>query len=462
MARTHPPTPEVETQNDLPRKRPQHPPPVSTRVTRSKSSAQIPPPIPTPTHTPVNTLTEKNTEKSTEKSTSGKETVKTHTMTMTHSLAKTLPVIKKKEKRPKPKSVEPKQTKTTPQSAAKVTPQEQQPPPPAHHASPTKPPHTPKRPIPKPSSSQLNDLFCFSSPVQSVKVYRKLKTPSFLTLPKEGARTPQQKQEQLEKTKQQEEGRKRMMDRQSIIENFDTKEVDGIVGSTACPYCREPLEPPLTMAVEKALQDMKDKDEKYRALQLEKNPQRRVLVSELRRDVPSIEQFSFCRLHSLELKVKPQGIQKGYPVDINFEELPVRIQALREELVGVVDGQTHSIYRDHALKAYEHLGTRKARSTMAVMNRFEKTLPGYYGSKGAVLLQNTLNTMFIDSGYLTKEKSVPQMPLEYLQQVLVPEAAYRLIRDDLAKKGDTEQDPHIVMNESSEFGSLVHVEDEYL
>ena len=101
----------------------------------------------------------------------------------------------------------------------------------------------------------------------------------------------------------------------------------------------------------------------------------------------------------------------------------------------------------------------------------EKT--GYYGSKGSAVIQDALSTMFLHTGILTNALTTPQLPLEYLQQVLVPEAALVLIRQDLfnadaksrprARFPTSEELAHYnekaeqVLKDSSEFGKLVHM-----
>ncbi|RUP51852.1 hypothetical protein BC936DRAFT_145107 [Jimgerdemannia flammicorona] len=83
--------------------------------------------------------------------------------------------------------------------------------------------------------------------------------------------------------------------------------------------------------------------------------------------------------------------------------------------------------------------------------------------------------MFIATGYLTPRATAPQDPAEYLQQVLVPEAAVRLIRDDLrdrrTKKGRKRvqegwseekelKNARSVMEESVDFGMCMHGDEE--
>lgn len=98
---------------------------------------------------------------------------------------------------------------------------------------------------------------------------------------------------------------------------------------------------------------------------------------------------------------------------------------------------------------------------------------GYYGSKGSAVIQDALSTMFLHTGMLTNALTTPQLPLEYLQQVLVPEAALVLIRQDLFN-ADAKGRPKArfptseelarynekaeqVLKDSTEFGKLVHM-----
>ncbi|CAB5369155.1 unnamed protein product [Rhizophagus irregularis] len=65
-----------------------------------------------------------------------------------------------------------------------------------------------------------------------------------------------------------------------------------------------------------------------------------------------------------------------------------------------------------------------------LMSRIESFQPGYYGPRGAIVIAETLRKLFIDTKILTKSLTIPQTPMEYLQEVLIPEAAVRLIQED--------------------------------
>ena len=73
-----------------------------------------------------------------------------------------------------------------------------------------------------------------------------------------------------------------------------------------------------------------------------------------------------------------------------------------------------------------------------------------------------LSSLFLHSGELTIKQTQPQLPLEYVQQVLVPEAGLRLIQQDLKKTPKVKREQYTMesamkrMEESREFGCLVY------
>ncbi|KAI9494434.1 hypothetical protein BDB00DRAFT_819148 [Zychaea mexicana] len=216
-----------------------------------------------------------------------------------------------------------------------------------------------------------------------------------------------------------------------------------------CPFCHTKLctRKKLPESIRLALKIVKRKDKKYVKEETERIKQRASAKHQqflekrlhVQRKASNMEQYSFCRLHRVELVIKPDGARKEYPLDIDFDSLEGRIHEMKKELALVVNGKVESQFRELALKSYEEDGVNKARSTMAVMSRFDKTLPGYYGSKGAAIILEVLNAMFLHSGELTVKQTQPQLPLEYVQQVLVPEAGLRLILKDLQTKQKEKQ-----------------------
>jgi hypothetical protein len=227
---------------------------------------------------------------------------------------------------------------------------------------------------------------------------------------------------------------------QELLQSFNQakKEDESNADKVQCPFCAEYLIP-MTRSIEQALNEIHEKDKKYEKNQREKEDPSSSFSRPMnvvnKRPVLNSEKDSFCKLHKLELVIKPDGVKKGYPTKIAFEDLGRRIEKLDQELKDVIRNKLASDYRRIAEEAYKELGQNKARSTTSVMNRFEKSLPGYYGPKGANIILEHLVRVYMNSGYLKEKLVSDQLPLEFLQQVLVPEAGFRLIRQDLSKKG---------------------------
>jgi len=72
------------------------------------------------------------------------------------------------------------------------------------------------------------------------------------------------------------------------------------------------------------------------------------------------------------------------------------------------------------------------------------------------MIAETLRRLFIDTKILTKSLVSPQTPMEYLQEVLVPEAAVRLIQEDY--QGIQIENARVIMLQSVDFGAYIHSE----
>jgi len=70
------------------------------------------------------------------------------------------------------------------------------------------------------------------------------------------------------------------------------------------------------------------------------------------------------------------------------------------------------------------------------------------------VILETLTKMFIQTGILTKDLCAPQSSSQYISQVLVPEAAIRLIAEDYSNI--SLDNANEIMIDSNEFGSYVH------
>ena len=76
-------------------------------------------------------------------------------------------------------------------------------------------------------------------------------------------------------------------------------------------------------------------------------------------------------MHKVILYVLSNGISKDYPISINFQQIPFRINGFKEELVSIINNVTTSYYCDLTNTIYEDIGYHKAKAPMILMNRCE-------------------------------------------------------------------------------------------
>lgn len=232
-----------------------------------------------------------------------------------------------------------------------------------------------------------------------------------------------------------------------------------------CPFCSEILFP-MRQAIAEALEEIRKRDREHEERELKIKEKENATSSYsfsmiTKRHVSTAEKDAFCSLHFRELVTIPEGYDKKYPSKIDFDAIPNRIQRFDQELRAIISNQITSDYRELAESAYEEQGQTKARSAMSVMLRFESTLPGYYGPKGSSVIFDALSDAYLKTGYLAKHLVSPQLPIEFIQQVLVPEAGFRLIRQDIMKASTGPPIPNStnkakqIMMDSCEYGSAM-------
>ncbi|CAB4427565.1 unnamed protein product [Rhizophagus irregularis] len=133
-----------------------------------------------------------------------------------------------------------------------------------------------------------------------------------------------------------------------------------------------------------------------------------------------IEQFEFYHAHIGEMQIIPDGIKKGYPIMIDFNSIPKRIENFSTDLLDICKKKVKSFYRDNFIREYCDKGKNKINSPMSLMSRIESfQIYIYYGPYSVIITK-----------ILTKSLTIPQIPMEYLQEVLISEAAVRLIQED--------------------------------
>ncbi|KAL9553287.1 hypothetical protein MBANPS3_003346 [Mucor bainieri] len=231
-----------------------------------------------------------------------------------------------------------------------------------------------------------------------------------------------------------------------------------------CTYCGESLYPPYPAKIDRIIKKLKKNQAQY---EKEQREEYELEVIECKRNnmfvMPFVlkdiglsknDQRLICRTHQIELKFKPLAKEKGWPERINFDAIPDRIASFQDELLGIIDRKVPSTYLDTAYDRFEKMGM-KARSAKEMLAVFENFKPGYYGVQGSDTIMQALFPLFLETSIITINNVKPLTPIEFIQQILVPEAGLRLIRQDRDGKIDLEEAKRI-MKESEEYGSTVY------
>ncbi|KAL2166439.1 hypothetical protein VTG60DRAFT_2767 [Thermothelomyces hinnuleus] len=167
----------------------------------------------------------------------------------------------------------------------------------------------------------------------------------------------------------------------------------------------------------------------------------RMTVSDMRR---------FCEQHKRR-SARETWIAKGYP-DIDWKRLDARITAHYGALRRILEGGAPSHY-DALFRDAIRLGRNRT-----LLRSDANLTPGYYGLRGLRAMTENLIGEF---SALLRRRAVEDRLVSargytaYLQAVLVPELAVRLIMEDL---GVGEEEARKVLTESSSVGELLNDE----
>ncbi|KAI1420394.1 RTC4-like domain-containing protein [Xylaria sp. FL1777] len=162
------------------------------------------------------------------------------------------------------------------------------------------------------------------------------------------------------------------------------------------------------------------------------------------------QQTIFCRLHRQQSAAKA-GTEKGYP-KIDWETLDSRFNSHQDFLQNILEGTQASHYRK-VLR--ERVESGKNRTLLTNHDNFT---PGYYGPRGLQVMTQFIMRTLSD---VIRRRAVEDKLISarsytgYVQTVLVPELAVRLIMEDISV---TEERARQVLEESVEIGELLHEE----
>ncbi|OAX33804.1 hypothetical protein K503DRAFT_725367 [Rhizopogon vinicolor AM-OR11-026] len=236
----------------------------------------------------------------------------------------------------------------------------------------------------------------------------------------------------------------------------DSVELDRVVDpSTVCPYCDEPLPHNPTPQLKTLLATAKRKSH---ADPRPRNP--------CGLKAPLGVYISACQRHHFETHILPEAIENGWPQSINFKKVPKRVEGMKGALEAIIadadkcnededsgdvdprDLRIGSFFWREVKKEIKKQGSRTVTGVKGQFTSFEKTQPGYYGELGSLIIHQTLYNLFPFSSF-NASSIAPFTPAEFIQRVLVPEAAVGLIMQDLHLDKD---EAIVTLRESSQYG----------
>ncbi|ORY66265.1 RTC4-like domain-containing protein [Pseudomassariella vexata] len=162
------------------------------------------------------------------------------------------------------------------------------------------------------------------------------------------------------------------------------------------------------------------------------------------------QQTSFCRLHKRKSAQRDRSAQ-GYP-DIDWVNLEVRLIEHETFIKDILQGARSSYY---ASLLNDKVDTGQNRT---LLKTDDSLTPGYYGPRGLRVMTEFIMRTFSDT---VRKRAVEDRLVSargytgYVQAVLVPELAIRLIMEDM-KVG--EEDARVILRDTVELGDFLHEE----
>lgn len=169
------------------------------------------------------------------------------------------------------------------------------------------------------------------------------------------------------------------------------------------------------------------------------------------------EQIQFCHAHK-QHEAHQTCVQRGYP-SIDWTRVPTRMRRHNAFIESILEQRVPSHFRD---RLAEKVSKGENRSLMQTLKSgaSETLTPGYYGPKGARVMMDHITKTF-SAAIRTRAGSDRLIASGgvsgYIQAVLVPELATRLVMDDMrvGEAGARE-----VLAESIEIGELLNEQEQ--
>ncbi|KAI0077757.1 hypothetical protein K474DRAFT_1567468, partial [Panus rudis PR-1116 ss-1] len=235
--------------------------------------------------------------------------------------------------------------------------------------------------------------------------------------------------------------------------------------SSLCPWCDEPLPPNPSPLLRSLIQN---------ASQRSYPDPRPSNPHGLR--APLTTFAAVCQRHSFECVQVPLAHQRGWPTSIQWDQLAERVRRMKGRLRKIVNdvdeewlpGRTRregendrkrprkgSIFWKDVTRNVKREGARKATGVRGQFSSFSKTQPGYYGELGYVIIHQTIYDLFPPESF-DADSTLPLTPTEFIQLILVPEAAVALVMEDMQQ---SRRESIKTLRESAEYGVTMFPDD---
>ena len=172
------------------------------------------------------------------------------------------------------------------------------------------------------------------------------------------------------------------------------------------------------------------------------------------------DKLAFCESHKRRDAEKDWN-QRRYP-EIDWSGFERRLEAYYAHILGVLDQTKESFFRQELSSKVDSGWVRQAFRDVKG-SKEENTTPGYYGPKGATLMQSHIVGAFgsrlrdmVENDAVMRAAGISN----YIQSVLVPELAIMLIKDDMKLGCEDDEKARAIMKESAEAGDLMNPQDE--
>ncbi|KAG6861259.1 hypothetical protein C0995_002067 [Termitomyces sp. Mi166 len=230
---------------------------------------------------------------------------------------------------------------------------------------------------------------------------------------------------------------------------------------TLCPYCDTPLPSQPTSQLKRLLASAAKKS----------CPEPRP-GNHLGRTAPFTTYIAVCQRHRFESQMLPEAERKGWPKTIDWSELGKRVRKMKGALRAIIEGngeddcdeeesrpRARCVFWKEALEEVRLKGTRAVAGVRGQFASFEKMQPGYYGEMGSVIIHQTLYDLFPPAS-IDPDLVSPLTASEFLQRILVPEIAARLIMQDMELDESQMGDGVRILRESANYGVAMFPVDE--